>query len=339
MVAQKSSARLDWEDARVLVELARHGSLSSAARALGVTHVTVSRRIANLEADLRQTLFTREGGRFVVTEAGRRVLAHAGAMASAADAIVRTANATGNTLTGPVRVTATEAVGVHIMMPALRVVRETYPDLDIEVCISQLNLNLSRSETDIAVRLAEPPDDPSLYAERVATLEYGLFGARSYVNQRNPELYEFIGYPRELSHWPEATTLAHLAGGARIAMRTNHLSNRIEAARLGLGIALMPVIMAQPWPELVNVSRGPPPMIRNVTVLTHADMREVPRIRAAMDIMIEEIATRIGLAREARGHPVSDTPVTPNRPVDSVAPTRHQAQVAQEPTGQSGAQG
>lgn len=277
---------------RVLVELARRGSLSATARVLGVTHVTVSRRIANLEADLGQPLFSRESGRYVLTEAGKRVLELAGPMAEQADAIVRAASGFHETISGPVRITATEAVGLYLLVPSLKAIRDRYPDVDLDVRITQQNLSLARSDAEIALRLAGPSPDSGVLGVKVADLLYHLYGARSYVDRRKPELFEYIGYAPEFANWPEAQALDRVAKGGRTAVRVNHLGNRIEAARWGLGLALLPTIMAEPWPELVRVSHGTPVMRRETWVLVHQDLKDVPRIKACVELIVEDIRNR-----------------------------------------------
>lgn len=291
MADKKSSGRVDWEDVRVLIELARQGSLSATAREMGVTHVTVSRRIGRLERDLGQPLFVRETGRYVLTEAGKRILELAGPMSDCAHAMIRAAAGSQDELSGPVRITATEAVGTYIVMPGLKALRERYPKLDIDLRITQQNLSLVRNDADIAIRLAKPDVAASagIYAVKIAELAYHLYGARTYVDGRRPELFEYIGYSVEFAHWPEAKTLDKLARGGRTAVRINHLGNRIEAARLGLGLALVPRAMADPWPELVRVSRGAPVMRREIYLLVHEDLKDVPRIKAAVDVLTETI--------------------------------------------------
>jgi DNA-binding transcriptional LysR family regulator len=284
--------RVDWEDLRVLVELANYGSLSATARALGVTHVTISRRIANLEMDLGQPLFTRESGRYVLTEAGKRTLELAGPMAQSADAIVRAASSLHAKLIGPVRITAAAAVGIHIVMPGLREVRARHPDIDVDLRITDQNVNLARGDADIAVRLARPAGSSGIVSTKVAELAYYLYGARSYVDGREPELFEYIGYAIEETDRPEAATLDNLARGRRTAMRINHLGNRIEATRLGLGLALLPSVMAEICPELIRVSSGGPLMQRDVYVLVHEDLKEVPRVKACLDVLVGAIRTR-----------------------------------------------
>jgi DNA-binding transcriptional LysR family regulator len=292
MNIKNSSGRLDWEDLRVLVALARRGSLSATARMLGVTHVTVSRRVANLEADLGQPLFSRESGRYVLTEAGKRVLELASPMADQAEAIVRAASGFRETIAGLVRITATETVGTYLLMPGLKAIRTRYPDVDLDMRFSQQNLSLARSDAEIAVRLAKPAPDSGLFGVKVMDLYYHLYGARSYVDHRKPELFEYIGYAPEFANWPETQVLDSLAKGGRTAVRINHLGNRIEAARLGLGLALLPSIMAEPWPELVRISSGPHVFTREIWVLVHQDLKDVPRIKVCVELLVETMRNR-----------------------------------------------
>lgn len=259
---------------------------------LGVTHVTVSRRIANLEADLAQPLFSRESGRYVLTEAGKRVLELASPMAEQADAILRAASSFHETISGLVRITATESVGAYLLMPSLKAIRARYPDVDLDLRISTQILSLARSDAEIAVRLSGPAPDSGLLGVKVADLHYHLYGARSYVDRRKPELLEYIGYAPEFANWPETQVLDSIAKGGRTAVRINHLGNRIEAARLGLGLALLPSLMAEPWSELVRVSRGPPVLSREIWVLVHQDLNDVPRIKACIDLLVETIRNR-----------------------------------------------
>lgn len=287
--------RVDWEDLRVLVELARHGSLSATARALGVTHVTISRRIANLEMDLGQPLFVRESGRYVLTEAGKRILELAGPMAASSDAIVRAASGLHAKLVGPVRITATEMVGVYILMPGLDAVRSRYPDLDLDVRITGQNVNLARNDADIAVRLTSPPPNSGIVGTKVAELAFYLYGSRSYLERHEPDQFEYIGYGLEPPDWSASATLETVARGGRTAMRMNHLGNRIEATRLGLGLSLLPSIMADVWPELVRITQGGPVMQREVYVLVHEDLKDVPRIKACIDVLVRAIRARYGV--------------------------------------------
>lgn len=215
-------------------------------------------------------------------------------MADSANAVVRASSGLNAELSGPVRITATEAVAAYVVMPTLKSIQARYPDIDLELNVTQQNLNLARNDVEIAVRLAKPEANSGLVGIAVAELDYFIFGARSYVEGRKPEQFEFIGYQDEFATWPEAIALATAARGRRIAIRINHLSNRIEATRRGLGVSLLPALMAERWPELVRVEPAIQALTRGVHVLVHEDLKDVPRIKACVEVMVETLSLQHG---------------------------------------------
>ncbi len=289
-MTDRKRSDIDWSDLRVLVELARQGSLSAAARALGVTHATVSRRIANLEHALQHPLFSRHGGRYALTAEGERILELAAPMDESAQAIGRAVAVLKPELSGPVRLTATEAVAIHILLPALPFIRKRYPGLDLELAISARNLSLAKREADIALRLGKPDSQASLVSMKLSELDYHLYGARTYVDGHQAQLYDYIGYTDELANWPEATSLDKIVGNGRVVLRLNHLSSRIAATRLGLGLALIPRAMAEHWQDLVRISKGAPLLRRDMYLLVHQDLNDVPRVRACINALAEAVA-------------------------------------------------
>ena len=167
--------KLVWDDLRFFAEVAQQGSLSAAARALGVDHATVGRRLQRLEAMLCRPLFDRRGGGFDLTADGREVLVHAEAMDKAALAVARF-GAGAPALSGTIRVTATEALASHYLTPRLAEFQTLHPDIDITLLNDDRNLSIARREADLALRLALPADG-DLTARRLTTLGYGLYEA------------------------------------------------------------------------------------------------------------------------------------------------------------------
>ena len=145
-----------WDDVRFFLAVARAGSLSGAARALGVGHVTVGRRIALLEKQLGVTLLNRTPDGFVTTSAGEAILRQCGAMESAATDLERIVAGRDTLLTGAVRVTTTEGLAYQLVAPAIAAMRETHPDLRVDLIASVRSLDIARREADLAVRFARP---------------------------------------------------------------------------------------------------------------------------------------------------------------------------------------
>ncbi|MEZ5856077.1 MAG: LysR substrate-binding domain-containing protein [Hyphomicrobiaceae bacterium] len=158
---------------------------------------------------------------------------------------------------------------LHILVPGLAKIRARYPDLDIMLNVTQANLNLARSDADIALRLAEPEPDTGLVAFRVAALDYHLYASRDYMESRKAEDFQYIGYPTTHEDWLEHKAIAAAAQGRRFALRTNHLGSRITATRSGIGISLLPRVMAEIWPELVQISDDDVAMQRTMYLIVH----------------------------------------------------------------------
>src|SRR5215469_750014 len=145
---------IDWEDVRFFAALARHGSLSAAARALTVNHATVARRLAALEQSLGTRLFKRRPTGYELTPAGRNALDSADAMEGAAAALARLEPAA--SLTGLVRITATPSLAGGFLIPRLAALRELHPALDMEILAEPRPVSLQRHQSDIALRLGRP---------------------------------------------------------------------------------------------------------------------------------------------------------------------------------------
>lgn len=292
MADKKRTDELDWADVRTLLELARRGSLSAAARSLNVTHATISRRVERLEQALGHVLFMREQGRYVLTTEGKRIVELAAPMEESAQAITRASSGLIQGLSGPVRITATEAVAVKLVTPAIVALNREHPRIEINLKVSNKVLSLERGDADIALRLTRPEPNPNMRNIPICAVNYHLYCTRDYemASDKDPALY--IGYPEELAQWPEAMALQrHMANG-RVVTRTDHLTSRVALARAGMGIALLPRFIAEEYPELIRISNAVPVMAREVNVLVHADIAEVPRIRVCVNALVSLIEAK-----------------------------------------------
>jgi len=191
-----------WDELQYLSEAMRHGSMSAAARSLGVDHATVSRRIRRLEQQLRQPVLDRQRAGLVLTPFGEAVLAEAERMGDAASTIARLAEARPR-LAGLVRVTSTGMFATAYLTPALATLRKTQPLIDIELIVDERSLSLARREADIALRLARPKSS-ELVARRVATLGYGVYAASAYVRGLRKRPPVFVGFEEIISTSPRS---------------------------------------------------------------------------------------------------------------------------------------
>jgi DNA-binding transcriptional LysR family regulator len=290
MAVKKRTAYPDWEDVHFFLEVTRLGSLSAAARSLGVTHATVGRRIATLERILRVQLFDRHGGRFALTTAGESVAAAAGTMSDGAQAIRRMAAGPSNEVAGKVRVTATEVFGSFFLMSRMRDLVEKNPGLEIELVIHQRNLSLARRDVDLAVRHARP-DGNSVITRKIADYTSGFYADRAYVESRKGQPYDFIGFTDEISQQPVAVHTMRAAGNQqRYALKVNTLFARLAAVRAGLGVGIVPKFVSLQYPDLVQVDVGVEPLVRELWLVAHPDVRAVARLRVTFDYIAGAIA-------------------------------------------------
>lgn len=277
---------LDWEDLRYFVALARHGSLSAAARALRVNHATVARRVASLESALGRLLFDRRRDGYALTGAGKAVLDEAGAMEEAASSLLHRLDG-GAALGGLVRVTAARVLADGFLIDRLGGLRERHPGIDIELIAEARVLSLSRREADIALRLGRPKDS-DLVARRLAGIAFGFCASPGYRKRLAAgEPPAFVGFDPESDFVAEAQWMGRRFPDGRFAFRSNSQTSQAAAARAGYGVALLPTYLAAADPRLVRIPFGELPPERELWLLMRRDLARLPRVRAVADFLVE----------------------------------------------------
>jgi DNA-binding transcriptional LysR family regulator len=287
MPDKKRTDRLDWEDVRYFVALARHGTLSATARALRVNHATVARRIASLETLLGRTLFNRRAKGYVLTAEGKEVLDGASAMDEGALAVLRRLDA-GTELSGLVRLVVGRVLAERFLIDRLRTFHERYPAIDLEVIGGSRVVSLAKREADVSLRYGAPKGN-ELIGRRIATISFGLYASAAYRDRlKSGQTPAFIGFDEGSDFVAEAKWMASQFGSRRFSFRTNSQTTQAAAARAGYGVALLPqYIVATHEPDLVQVSLGGRLPKRDVWLLIRRDLTKVPRIRAVADYLVE----------------------------------------------------
>ena len=285
MADKKRTASLDWEDVRFFTALARHGTLAATARALKVTHATVSRRLAGLEATLGHPLFTRDAKGFTLNAAGASALAEAAQMEMAASALTETRDTAGS-VSGLVRITIARVFADGFLAEQLAPLLAKYPALELELIATSRNLSLARREAEIALRLARPAAG-ELVARRVATLDYGFYASPEYVARLGSgETATFIAFDDASEYVPEAAWAKRFLAGKRVSLRANSQAAQSEAARSGAGIALLPGLLARSRKDLVQVPFDEAPPARELWLLMRPDVARLARVRVVADHLI-----------------------------------------------------
>jgi DNA-binding transcriptional LysR family regulator len=275
----------DWEDIRHFVALAREGTLSAAARTLGVDHATVARRVAALEASTGLKLVDRRARATLLTEDGRRVAAVAAPMEEAAFALSRTAQAAKPGVGGEVTISAPPNLASAVIAPQLVRLRQQHPGIRIKLMGEKRRASLSRREADVALRLSRPVET-GLFVRKIGSFGFSLYGAPAYLNKTPPHAFAFIGYDASMAESPQEVWLRAVIGEREVVLRTNDLETQIAAARSGLGIAALPHYLGEGDPRLQRHDVPGRPVSRDVWLLVHRDLRQVPPVRAVMEFLV-----------------------------------------------------
>lgn len=274
----------DWEDLRYFLALARHGSLSAAARALKVSHATVARRVASLEAALQAPLFDRRADGYAPTARGRRVEVLARTMEEAAQASADVAVVDAG-LSGLVRLTMAGSMAERFVTDRLGDFHKQHPRIDLEIVVESRVISLSRREADIAVRFGRPKDS-ELLARRLSSVAFSFYASRSYAKTLDKNTSPaMIGFDDESNFIADAAWLNREFPQARFIVRTNSQATQAAAARAGLGVAQLPLHVGGDDPRLVPVKLAKNPPDREIWMLLRKDVARLPRVRAVADYL------------------------------------------------------
>ena len=206
----------DWEDLRHFVVLAREGTLSAAARLLGVDHATVARRVAALEADTGLKLVDRRARSYQLTDDGRRIAATATPMEEAAFAVGRAVQAAKPGLRGEVSISSPPSLANALIAPQFRL-RQRHPGIRIKLIGEKRAASLNRREADVALRLSRP-QEAGLIARKIGSFGFGLYGAPAYLKQTSRHAFSFIAYDDGMDDAPQQKWLQAIAAGHEIVL-------------------------------------------------------------------------------------------------------------------------
>lgn len=291
-----SNVTFDWNQARAFLVTAEEGSLSAAARALGLTQPTLGRQVAALESDLGVTLFERVGKSLVLTQSGVDLLDHVRVMGEAAGRVSLAASGQSQAIEGQVSITASDIMSAYFLPPVVARLRSAAPGIELEIVASNTIRDLTRREADIAIRHLRP-DQPDLIARRCAPGTARLYAATSYLDRvgrpqtmADLETADFIGFDRD------ATLLNHL-NAAGLALRQENFKlysgNGVvvwQMVRQGLGIAVMLTDLGEQADGVECVLPDIAPFDFPVWLVTHRELHTSRRIRLVFDILAQALS-------------------------------------------------
>jgi DNA-binding transcriptional LysR family regulator len=276
---------LDWDRIRSFLTVARLGSLSAAARELGVSQPTLTREIQALEAATRLNLFQRTTQGLNLTEAGQALMEAAQRMNEAADLFARQASGLSVELQGTVRVSANEIIGFYL-----------HAGVQIEIVITNRASSLSKREADIALRMFRP-QQPDLVARRLPDLPLGFFAHRAYLERHGTprriedfKTHSVIGFDEATDFIDGAARLGHRFTRDDFPLRTDHMLAQINLLRAGAGVGATHLELACRFPELVRILADISLPALEFWCVCHRDVQHNSRIRALMQHLIQWFA-------------------------------------------------
>ena len=277
---------MNWDDLRIVLAVARHGGLSGAARALRVSHTTLSRRISTLEQAAGVRLFDRLPGGFQPTESGRQAVHTAEVMEEAALALQRETASLDQTLAGDITIALPLMLVSGPMAALFAAFRAEHPDIHLKILCSNELVSLHRRDADLVIRLTSRADE-NLFGLKLTEMQAAVYASAEYLHTHRDMLarpaaeqaLDWIGFPDQPGPAPEILAthpnLRQVIGlDDKIAMQA--------AARAGLGLVRLPCYAGDRDDQLVRVPGFGQYAYPDLWLLTHQDLKQVARIRTLM---------------------------------------------------------
>jgi DNA-binding transcriptional LysR family regulator len=286
---------MDWNHIRAFHATAVAGSLSAAARQLGLTQPTLSRQVQALEADLGVALFERRGRKLVLTQTGMELLDHIRIMGDAADTLALAASGRAQEIGGRVCISATDISAAYILPEIVARIRSEAPQITIVIVASNEISDLHRGEADIAIRHVRP-DRPGLAGWHIRDAEAGFFASEDWVARngrpKGPADLARAGLmgfdDPQFSSVMREIGIPIFTEDLRIVSESSFVI--WEMVKRGMGVGLMMRQVAERTPRVVRLLPEMAPIPVPIWLVTHQELQSSPSIRLVQAIMAEELA-------------------------------------------------
>lgn len=285
----------NWQLIPSFLAAHQRGSLLGAAQALGISQPTVGRHIAQLEVQLGTPLFERTGRGLIATPTAIRLAEAARSMEAGAQTLMRGAHQAQTTLSGTVRISASQPIACSLLPPLLLKLRAEQPGIQIELVVTNAVSDLLRREADIAIRMVRPTQ-PSLVARRICQITVAACAHRHYLARRGvPQVpadllqHELVGNDRVQDIRRGFAALGHPVDAEQFALRTDDLMAYWAAVRAGLGIGFVAAFLLREDPDIVPVLPDMPLPVVPVWLVVHREIRTSRRIRTVIDFLAREM--------------------------------------------------
>jgi DNA-binding transcriptional LysR family regulator len=283
---------IDWNDLRHFLAVARGRTLSRAAAELRLNPTTVGRRLTALEDQMGTRLFDRTPEGYVLSASGVELMPRAERMEAEALALERDIQGADQREKGLVRVTATEMLATRFIAPRLPEFHERHPSITLDLHCTHRLVSLGRREADIALRLSRPHEE-NVVTKRLSAIPLGLYGSPSYLATagvpQGPDTslagHRLVLFADSRSFRLENEWFDPRKAGAEVVMRSDSVSSIYSACVAGLGLAMLPISVAEVDPGLRRIPTQTSPEPRVIWQTVHEDLAKSARIRAVLDFL------------------------------------------------------
>jgi DNA-binding transcriptional LysR family regulator len=261
----------------------------------------VFRRINAIEETLGTRLFERGRAGYALTAAGEEMVALAGRMSEEITGFERRIAGRDVKPSGELRVTTNDTMMAHLMAPVVASFLSTFPDVKLDVVVSNASLNLSKRDADVAVRATISPPE-TLVGRRVCSVGWAVYGPVRLAGRSLEDLKDerWIGFGENLAHVAPARWMKESVAADRIVVRLNTILGFAEAAASIGCLGVVPCFIADQMPSLARLTEPDPELAAGLWLLTHPDLKQSARVRAFMDHAWEALSRRRSLL-EGRG--------------------------------------
>ena len=278
---------MNWDDLRLFLAVVRSGSISGAAKQLGVQHSTISRRIRQFELNLGARLIERKKGGYELTQAGEHVKEAANNIEREILGVDGALIGKDTHLTGPLRVTAINNMASSILMPMFADFSKQHPLVKLHLIVSNLDASLAQRDADIAIRLTNSPPD-TLIGRRIVTVASAIYGHQNYVEKLRQENREPKWIGVECCGFHKTWTKQESGKQPHNFISDDTLLTH-AAVREGLGVSILPCFMGDADPTLVRYCEPDPAYNLGLWILLHPDLKRTARVLTFRDHMTKAI--------------------------------------------------
>ncbi len=289
------SVKFDWNKARAFLVTAEEGSLSAAARALGMAQPTLGRQVDGLEQELGIVLFERVGRGLTLTPSGLELLDHVRDMGEAAGRVSMTALGQSQALEGTICISASETYAVVLLPPIIAKLRIMEPGIQVEIVVANHASDLRRREADIAIRNFRPTE-PDLIAKRIGDADAVLYATPDYIEKiGNPTKpydlrhADFVNMDHGGMMLKGLNTLGLGLTEANFPLLTESYLVMWELVRQGAAIGILDAYIGDADPIVRRVLPDLEPLIFPIWLVAHRELSTSRRIRRVYDFLAEEL--------------------------------------------------